>query len=77
MPVSYDIPERRAAGVRTKCWSNCIPVAFAHFMVCILDIRISTRVLASYSVSSYGAWGDTQDDICISVKMHTAKTLWH
>ena len=75
VPLSYDITERRTAGVRTKWWSNCIPVVFAHFMVCTLNLRISTPVLASYSASSYGAWGDTQDDICVSVETRTAKTV--
>jgi len=63
VPLSYDIPERRAVGARMKCWSNRKPVAFANFIFCTLDIRISTPVLVSYSVSSFGAWGDTQDYI--------------
>jgi hypothetical protein len=38
-----------------------------------LDTRVSTPLLASYSISSYGAWGYTQDDI--SVEMRTTHTL--
>jgi len=46
-------------------------------MFCTLDISISTSVLLSYTVSSHGAWGDTQVDICISVETHMAKTVGH